>query len=258
MNFIYAYRHNGFANSLWIWQLCYELSVINDIKVAVYQEHYPEIKYLNFPNTIILDKEPKNLEGVNSHEIEKNNFILPKNKNVKLTCGWKYNTKFQDSGNIQPVSKIKFYDEELNLNIEKFCEDKIGIHFRRGDHNATLHRRKNVKVPDSWYDKQCEFFKNYEFYLSTDSKDEENECKIFNKYKINRYDIFMNKKYKNVNCHTNTNYNILNKINEDLIKIKCIDLFALSRCKKIIGCQSSTFSISASWMGNNKELILGR
>ena len=257
MNYIFSQRHNGFANSLWIWQICYELSIINDMKVAIYKNHYPETRHLNFPNTIILEEIPKNLTLINSNEIEKNNFILPK-KNIQLSCGWKFNTKFQNSGNTQPVSKIKFHDDKLNIEIENFCKDKIGIHFRRGDHNNTEHRRKNVKVPDSWYKKQCELYKDYNFYLATDSKDEKNECKIFNDYNITRYDYFINKKYDNVNCHTNKNYNILNKLNDDLIKIKCIDLFALSRCIKIIGCGTSTFTITASWMGNYKEMIIGR
>ena len=87
------------------------------------------------------------------------------------------------------------------------------------------------------------------------------ECKFLDKFTVHKYAQFLDRRYDCVNCHSSGEpksfkKNIYN-INDDLIKIKCIDLFALSNCKKIIGCKSSTFSLIASYMGNNTELIGG-
>lgn len=250
MNYIYSHRYGGFANSLCIWQFCYELAKINDIKVGIYKYHFPETKFFNLPNTILLEKEPIDLFGINSNIIEKDQFKLPKNKNIKLTCGWNFSRKLEKQNKNKPVSLIKFYDEKLNHDIENFCKNKIGIHYRRGDHNT----HTKIKIPDNFYIKYCNKYKNNDFYLSTDAN--KDEYKIFKHYSIFNYKIFLNKNFNTVNCHSsgepkNFKLNLYN-IDEDLIKIKCIDIFALSRCNMIIGCKNSTFSLIASYMNNSK------
>lgn len=253
MNYIYSHRYGGFANSLCIWQFCYELAKINNIQVAIYKYHFPESKFLNFPNTILLENEPNNLHMVNSNEIADSGFILPKNKNIGLSCGWGFSRKLEHENSNRAVSNIEFYDANLNESIKSFCKNKIGIHLRRGDHNHYT----NIKISDDFYATQCDKYSNFEFYLSTDAN--KYECNFLNKYKIITYKQFLNVDYDTVNCHSSGEPNRFKQnmynIDENLIKIKCIDLFALSRCDFIIGCKNSTFSLIASYMGNNKKII---
>lgn len=254
MNYIYSQRYGGFANSLCIWQFCYELAKINNIQVAIYKYHFPESKFLNFPNTILLETEPTLLTKINSNDIVNNGFKLPKNKNIGLSCGWKFSRKIEHENPERAVNKIKFYDETLNNTIENYCFDKIGIHYRRGDHNHYA----NLKISNDFYIKHCDINSGKHFYLSTDAN--KSEYDFFNKYKVSNYKEFLNKDFDTVNCHSSGEpvsfkKNMYN-IDDDLIKIKCIDLFALSRCKEIIGCKNSTFSLIASYMGNNKKLTV--
>lgn len=255
MNYIYCQRYGGFANSLCIWQFCYELAKINNKQVGIYKYHFPETKFLNFPNTIILDQEPKDLNYIDSNQIESNKFIISNNidKNIGLSCGWNFSRKLEYEVKNKATSKILFKDDDIQNKINLFCKDKIGIHLRRGDHN----HYKNIKTNDNFYINACDNFITKEFYLATDGSKE--ETLFLQKYKIHRYDVFFDKKYDNVNCHVsgepkNFKQKMYN-INEDLIKIKCIDLMCLSRCKTIIGCKNSTFTLIAKYMGNHENII---
>lgn len=254
MNYIYSQRYGGFANSLCIWQFCYELAKINNKQVAIYKYHFPESKFLDFPNTILLEQEPTNLHYVNSNEIEQNNFTIRLKKNIGLSCGWRFSRKLEHQLKEKSVSKIIFKNKKLQDKIDTFCSDKIGVHLRRGDHNI----KNNIKTNDLFFIDQCNFFNNKEFYLATDATLE--ETLFLKNYKMHRYDVFLNKTYDNVNCHESGEPKIFKKsmysINEDLIKIKCIDLMSLSRCQTIIGCKHSTFTLIAKYMGNHEKIIM--
>jgi len=250
MSFIYVKRYGGFCNSLFLWQFAYRVAEINNCKVAVYKNHFPEFSFLDVPNTLLLDEEPKNILKIDSNNL-KNNFILNIKEPITFTCEWNFNNFFSTKKE-KPISKVKLKDKKLDSLIQQTCSNYIGVHLRRGDYKSI----PEAFTPDSWYYDKCLNHKNNTFYLSTDGTQQ--DIQFLNCFDMKRYDLFTKGKNLNsINCHYMSENNphkfpsSLSSIDSDLILIKVIDLFSLSYCKTIYGSES-TFSITANILNGSE------
>jgi hypothetical protein len=241
MSFVYVKRYGGFCNSLILWQFAYRVAALNGVSVAVCKNHFPEFKFLDVPNTILLNEEPKNIQLINSNDFN-SKFTINFNSPIQFICEWNFNKCFQDEID-KPISKIKLKNKELESIIRSTCSDYIGLHLRRGDYKAIPEAYTN----DEWYYDKCLVNNKEKIYLSTDgTEDDINFLKEFN---IKRYNLFVPKKQLlSINCHYLSENNrhkfadSLSTVDEDLMLIKIIDLFSLSYCKIIYGSES-TFSL---------------
>ncbi len=125
----------------------------------------------------------------------------------------------------QPSSECR---ERIETIVREFVENTVGVHIRRTD-NTTSIRESPLSFFINEMKKELEEEPETKFYLATDSAEErEKLCEIFQDKII---------------------YNLGNKLERDTeegVKDAVVDLYLLSKTKKIIGSRGSSFSYVAA------------
>lgn len=129
----------GFGNRLIHWASIYYISTFyDDCKIIVEKRYWPELEFLNLPNTVALD--------IDSDYV-KNNYILLSSQDIRNIVNRNkknifdnnsfpyYSDKFISLGNrviSVGIEKIEFKDRKVNKFFEDNFSDFCSIHLRRG------------------------------------------------------------------------------------------------------------------------------
>ncbi len=117
-------------------------------------------------------------------------------------------------------------------------DNTIGVHIRRTDHTAAI-----IKSPLSFFysqmERELEENSDAKFYIASDDNEVLREMK---KRYGNKCIIFDNRE--------------ASRLKEKGIIDATVELFALSKCKKILGSYNSTFSTTAALLGNIKNEVV--
>ena len=129
----------GFGNRLIYWGLAYELMLKlgRDWSIGVYADKYPELKYLRFPKTHIIEKKPLN-KDIEIIKLKKLNSILkenykPKKETISLEYEYNFNISGYDYHLGQHLPKINLKDKILVKRIKEFVSELYTVHIRRGN-----------------------------------------------------------------------------------------------------------------------------
>jgi len=242
-------RCGGICNTLFGWAGVYEVARINNADVVT---DLPEMEHITLPRTTF-QTNFDNYINFNSNDpnVVRNNFKLNPNFNYNATCLWGYNRRLSwcnpEEDCLFPIQKLKLKDDILDTKIKDVCQNLVGVHIRRFDYQQTNGRfipSSGYAIPDKWYisimEQIVERFPNIEFYLSSNGTQQ--ELQIY-------YDNFKIINNKNINFNNDKPSNPYDpKTLTDFI-----DLFALSKCKLIIGSVSTWSMIS--FILNNTPVI---
>jgi hypothetical protein len=282
----------AFGNRMYIWTQLYYVSYRTNFeyKIAVQKEKWPELKFLNLPNTIALKEEDfcKNEKVYKISEshlkliIHKNNIEYLKTNNYWYLDEWLIYEGQYDKLNLpNPYSLIKFKNPSINDILSEYFKSFVSIHIRR--YHGTYYTEDDLSemplnlreqyLKESYfpttlthytYIKDAVYFKiieklinsneNVKIYISTDLP-----LKFYKHYKTryfkknikDKYDYY--EKFKNIlkQCFTDDYIDNNKKIVEDLL-----DFFVIAYSKFIIMPNYSTWSRIAKKVKNTKCLNL--
>lgn len=263
---------SGWGNRIQCWEavsiLINRANTNHEIKVL--SKHYPELNLVSFPNTSYI--ELKDIDAVPITNNMVSNWI--KDSKINLNPNLSYITKFDfnystliNQNFYNPandlVKSIYLKDKELNLALDKFTSNTIGIHIRRGN-GVHVDSTDLASVPegyDKYYrlclecDEAYDFFRDEEYYSFIDSKiKEDKDVKFYlgidvDEQAVDYYKIkYPGKIY--------TRGDVIKVLKDLLTKIKfleprlqlntmghiLIDFFTLAKCRDIIVSPFSSWS----------------
>ena len=189
---------SGFGNRLYNWECCYEIAKINN---AILTCDYPELEFIDLPNTIKIENfnyssPPENYKPFNSNNIEKDGFILDQKYNHYSTEGFGFSRYFalkQRSEFDFPKKGMKLKDDILSDKIKDIVKNVVGVHIRRGavpqggDSTPTTFVKDRYGHPDFWYmslmDQIVEIIPDVKFYISSNATKQELQS-YYDKYDV--------------------------------------------------------------------------
>jgi hypothetical protein len=200
------------------------------------------------PNHLILNKELRlvyNKTQLITSNIEKLDNVFIENTNVlfKRLFTSSNNVFIESCYRISPLNNINIFKPENNLNkiirlVTQNFNNTIGIHIRRSDHKESTKRSKTSYFTDKM-DEYISQNNNVNFFLATD--DIETKDSLIKKY---RSRIITN------------DIKTFDRDQQDAIQFALVDLYCLSKTKKIIGSYHSTFSQMAAVIGEIECIIV--
>jgi len=251
----------GLCNRIYHWELGYNIAKINNMKIEVQKQWWPELEFLQFPLTCCVDKtDIEFVDGVypfDSNIIRHYNFKLNSNKNWFPIEGWAFNRFYLDYFDnkyhlIRPLQLIKIKDIKLKHLIESAVRGVVGIHIRKSHGvQGSYFRNKREGPYDNidnivyikFIEKILKFNPKQKFYLSSDLPLKSMKF-LLDKYEMITYkDIVKDYDLKIENNSIRdkiTNYKV-NIIKQNTLK-DIIDLFGLSFCSYLISHPNSTWS----------------
>jgi hypothetical protein len=204
----------------------------NNIADVVYQVPNNVINYRNTPPYYEHNKDL--VTTVYLDELS----TLSKNNNVIIeSWGLSYND-VGVGGNLN-YNRLNFRDEYHNivdsLNVTK---DTIGVHIRRSDFVTSGVKLTPIEYYVDAITKEISENNDANFFIATDDIDVEN--------------MLVDKFGDRIITYKKNNYD---RVSKEYTKTGIVDLLALSRCKTIYGSVRSSFSTTASYIGNNKLIL---
>lgn len=285
-------QDTAFGNRLFIWAQFYYLTYRTNFeyKIIVQEEHWPELKFLNLPNTVSLNKNdfyPKEKTYEISEKHLRSIIFDNKIKHLRSHNYWYLDKWYIVDGQYDeldiksPYSLIKFKNASINDILSKYFKSFASIHIRRYhgihfDENDLDEMAPHLKeqylnevyracVPSHYiYIKDEVYFKiieklihadqNIKIYISTDLPE-----KFYKHYKTryfkntlkDKYDYY--EKMKNImkECFPEELIDKNKRVVEDLL-----DFFVLAYSKFIIMPDYSTWSRIAQKIKNTNYLRL--
>lgn len=249
-SYILATNHAGFSNKAHAWVAASELARINNKKVI--QNWQGEQQHLTLPNTTFLNDltEEVHWTKLNTNSL-KEPFLLDKEKNYELTCGFNYNRKIcKPDSYRQWFKQIQLNHPVINEIIE-LTKNKniIGVHIRRTDFfKPTLtdadFQRFTQQIHESWYEYvMADLHKSNKdliFYIASE------DPKIFS-YFSERFNVIDRSVFK-IEETKRPQYNYMLHL-PDLI-----DLFVLKHVSCFIETPLSSYSHFASLVNDNPSI----
>jgi hypothetical protein len=147
--------------------------------------------------------------------------------------------RFHESGPLfQEIVPIKPLQDMIDSYTEGF-HSVVGVHIRRGDHVEAIKHSTTYKFIELM-NKEVDEDQDTRFFLATDSPDEEHQIK----------EAFPGR----IITHKKRS---LDRNNPHAIQDALIDLYCLSRCRKLIGSYWSSFS-RVAWRMNGIDKVIIR
>jgi hypothetical protein len=179
-------KDTGLCNRIFHWELGYNIANINNMKMEVQKQWWPEMEFIDLPLTKCVDK--TNDEFVNdAYPFDTNilrhlNFKLDNTENWFPIEGWAFskylwNLYFNDNKRSRPIHLIKIKDVKLKYLIESTVRGAIGVHVRKSigvrgvfDPNGFEGGYEDINndVYIKFIEKILKFNPKQKFYLSTD------------------------------------------------------------------------------------------
>jgi hypothetical protein len=179
-------KDTGLCNRIFHWELGYNIANINNMKMEVQKQWWPEMEFINLPLTKCVNK--TNNEFVDdaypfdTNILRHHNFKLDNTENWFPIERWAFNRYwwdmyFTDNEKIRPLQLIKIKDAKLRYLIESTVRGAIGIHIRKligvkgvfdpnGFEGGYEDVNKDVYI--KFIEKILKFNPEQKFYLSTD------------------------------------------------------------------------------------------
>lgn len=148
---------NSMANRLLYWNDLYHLTKYHNFEYKIYVEKkwWPELEYINLPNTISFDY---GYTSYNNYINEKEEYL--RTNKIKGISNFKncFNSDFKNIDEWytdylyapiygRKIQEINFKNKEVNNYIKNKCKELVGIHIRRG--NGVDPPELNKKYKDS-------------------------------------------------------------------------------------------------------------
>lgn len=179
-------KDTGLCNRIFHWELGYNIAKINNMKIEVQKQWWPEMEFLNLPLTECVDK--TNTEFVDdvypfdTNILRHYNFKLDNTKSWFPIEGWSFNRHwwdmyYKDDKISRPIRLIKIKDVKLKSLIESTVRGAVGVHVRKSigvkgvfDPNGFEGGYENIDddVYVKFIEKILKFNPKQKFYLSTD------------------------------------------------------------------------------------------
>jgi hypothetical protein len=258
------YNDTGLCNRVLHWEIAYEINRKLDFQysILVEKEYWPELDYINLPNTVALpqsellqDSVPLSFKKATSI-LRNGSEVFIKDINWHSNFGYKILASFYgDTSFFHPLSLIKLKDLSIENHIKKNVKNVVGLHIRRNS-GVTFKEEDLNTLPLEIKEQYLRFRKNnppvkedYIRYIKDDLYFSviENLLKIdpTQKFYIScdlPYALYSYYKDKYGNAII-TKEDLLIGIGENSATLcNIIDLFALSSCKFIIKSNRSSWS----------------
>lgn len=286
----------AFGNRLYMWAQCFYVSYRTNFEYKIYvqEEYWPELKFLNLPNTEALPRNkfyPKQkVYKISENHIE--SIIL--NKNIRHLMREKYwyidnwcifdhvrKIHIENLDIPNPYSLIKFKNPSINEILKNYFKSFVTIHIRRyhgihyseEDLNEMPQKLKEEYLNEAYYGEECTSYvyikdetyykiieklinsnKNVKIYISTDLP-----LKYYKHYKTRYFKTALKDKYD----YYEKMKNILKEcFSEDLIDSNkkivedLLDFFVTAYSKFVVLPSASTWSRIAVKIKNTKHLKL--
>lgn len=138
---------------------------------------------------------------------------------------------------LKPSKKVLLRGKAV---FDRIGENTVGVHIRRTDHEMAIAESPNEAFFREM-EKELERDGNCRFFVATDDRDEEREI-------LSRFG-------ERVLVKENKSWG---RKQTDGMLDACVDLWALSKCRKILGSKGSTFGQIAAKMGNSRLEVVTR
>lgn len=266
---------SGWGNRLQCWEAASIIASSTDPThtIKVLPEHYPELSQVSFPNTSYIDLQGVNTIPITNEDVDRwvqnKKIDLNRNLNYSIEYDFAYTDKIRSNFhniNNDKLTDIKLLSSEINSALNKFSENKIGIHIRRG--NGVYVTYRDIKsIPKEYRKFYCEntnndrlyiFYKDSEYFKFIDQTIENNdEVKFYIGLDVDEKAIeYYKTKYPG---RIYTASNVIDKIKpileqasflEPRLHLKkmgniLLDFFILSKCSRIIVSPYSSWSYMA-------------
>lgn len=265
----------GWGNRLQCWEAASIISSRTGSRhtIKVLPEHYPELSQVSFPNTGYIEVQEVNAIPITNKDVERwvlnQKIDLDKNSNYSIefdfdhTAMIRYN--FHDI-NKNKVRDIKLLSSEIDSALDKFSNNKIGIHIRRGTGvHITYRDIKSIPKEYRKFYSECQecdqiydfYNDNHYFNFIDQTIENDNKAKFYIGIDIDEKAIeYYKTKYPN---RIYTVSDIINKIKPLLDQVRfleprlhlkkmgitLLDFFMLSKSSEIIISPYSSWSFMA-------------
>jgi len=143
----------------------------------------------------------------------------------------------------EAITKIRFKRDLISIADTIDVRGRIGIHCRRSDFWTQHHEiaaRYHTKLDKFFIEYLKSVYPNNKFFIATDSP-----------YTL----ITFEEHFQNRLIHfPKSSYPLWRTRNSKSVKEAIVDMILLSRCASIIADSPSTFSLTASWIGNIRKI----
>lgn len=258
------YNDTGLCNRILHWEIAYEINQKLNFKytILVEKEYWPELDYINLPNTIALpqselpqDSIPLSFKKATSI-LRNGSKAFAEDVNLHSNFGYKILASFYgDTNFFHPLSLIELKDSTIESHIKESVRDVVGLHIRRNSGVTFKEEDLSTLLPEI-KDRYLKFRKNnppvkedyiryikdelylsiidgilqinpmQKFYISCDLP-----YNLYSYYKDRYGDTIITKE------------DLLASIEESSATLSnIVDLFALSFCKLIVKSNRSSWS----------------
>ena len=266
---------SGWGNRLQCWEaasiIASRIGSTHTIKVP--PEDYPELSQVSLPNTGYTDSQGVNTVPITNEDVDRwvQNKKIDLNNNLNYSIEYdfvhthKISSNFYDINN-DKLTNIKLLSSEINSALNKFSENKIGIHIRRGS-GVYVTTRDIKSIPKEYRkfyseatnnDRLYTFYRDSEYFKFIDKTIENhNEVKFYIGLDVDEKAIeYYKTKYSD---RIYTASDVIDKIKPILDKASfleprlhlkkmgniLLDFFILSKCSRIIVSPYSSWSYMA-------------
>lgn len=174
------------------------------------------------------------IEKLQRREHDNLKSFFEQNRYIYIKTCYRFYQNSQPFTDLQPR---KYLQKIINSYVNDFG-NVIGVHIRRADNKASINRSPTAGFIELMQ-REVDRNNDVKFFLATDSIQEEQQLK----------QLFPNK----IITHEKSS---LDRNNPLAIQDAIIDLYCLSQTRKLIGCSGSSFTTTASIIGQMETIIV--